>query len=532
MSQTGSVRFVRTLSLAVRILVELWVFQRTSRFRGRGKDQAARRLYTRQARRFVTFAQRMGGLVIKVGQFLSVRIDLLPDEYIRVLAELQDALPGVATPAIIEVVERELDKPLTSLYASFDDTPVAAASLGQVHRATLKDGTDVAVKVLRPGIEGLVATDLRTIHVLLRLLDRVTTFGRHVDVAQLEADFTATFTDELDYLKEARHAETFQRNLLFNDHVDIPRIYWELTTRRVLTMEYMGGVPIDDFAGLERLGVDRAELARNLGGLFFEMVLNDGFFHADPHPGNVFVREGGIIELIDFGMVASVSEEARDQYARLVLGLVRRDADGIVSSLRELGFLGPGADAKRLAGLLGPYIDTIVGDVTGFVTGRSMLDAAMSGGIPLNIDSDTLRGLQEFIYTQPIVLPGQTTFLGKSLITIIGICLRLDPQMDLLATAAPYVTGRGSLADPGEWVMRLINRGTEVGRDFVPTARRFIAAAKRLADGSMEADLAGALERQIREGQRRQTRQLAGVIAGVGGVVVLVLTLGRRGRGT
>jgi len=517
-------RFLRTLLLALRIVAELWGLNHVRWALGRRYGAAASRLYTRQARRFVGFAQRMGGLTIKVGQFLSVRIDLLPQEYITALAELQDALPAVPTRQIVAVIEKELKRPLRQIFATFDDTALAAASLGQVHRATLPDGTAVVVKVLRPGIEELVATDLKTLRVLLRLLDKLIDLGRYVEVAGLEADFTATFSDELDYVTEAQHAETFQRNLLLNPYVDIPQIYWERSTRRVLTMEYMPGIRIDDVAGLDAAGVDRGQLAQRLAGLFFHMVLQDGFFHADPHPGNVFVRPDGVIQLIDFGMTGTVTPQARADYASLVLGLVRRDAPAIVRAMRQLGFLGPGADVHRLTELIGPYIDTIVGDVAGLYTGRSILDSMMSGTTQLKIDAGTLAQLQEFIFTQPIVLPGQTTFLGKALITVIGLCLRLDPGLDLLATAAPYVTQGTDLMS---WLTQVVGDGRRLGADLLPAGRRLIGALRDLDDGTMEANLSQLIDRRIEAAQRRQTKYLTRVIVLVAGVLAVLIRRSR-----
>jgi len=519
---TGAVRYLRTIGLAVQFVIQLWLLKHLAWLRGSRQAKAASALYARQARQFVRFAGRMGGLIIKVGQFMSVRIDLLPKEYIDVLSELQDALPAVPTPDIVAVIESELARPLNRIYASFEPVPVAAASLGQVHRATLPDGTPVAVKVLRPGIEDLVATDLKSLKLVLRLLDKLTGFGRHIDLDALETDFTATFTDELDYVKEGTYAESFQRDLLLNPCVDIPQIYWERSTRRVLTMEYMGGVPIDDLATLDAWGVDRHELAVNLAGLFFEMILEHGRYHADPHPGNVFVRPDGIIQLIDFGMVGAITPEARREYGHLVTALVRRNAPGIVRALKALGFLGPGADTRRLTELIAPYIDTIVGQVAGFYTGTSIMDSVMSGGVHLTVDASTLADIQSFIYTQPIILPGQTTFLGKALVTVIGLCLRLDPGLDLLGTAAPYVTGQTANA-VSDLVGRALTQGKDFLADIVPLAGRLGSLVKRLDDGSLEAEYAQLIELKVREATQRQTRQTLRAIAVSTGLLALIL---------
>lgn len=527
MGLAGIRRYLATLRLAVLFAVQLWWLRRTRFLRGQRQEQAASALYARQGREFVAFATRMGGLIVKLGQFLSVRIDLLPKEYIDELSRLQDALPGLPAEQIIRVIEAELHRPLAQIYRTFDRLPVAAASLGQVHRATLPDGTPVAVKVLRPGIEKVVATDLTSLRAILRLFDRFFHLSRMIDLDVLEADFTATFTNELDYALEGRHAETFQRNLLWDMHVDIPQIFWERSSHRVLTMEYMDGVRIDDLAAIDAFGIDRHELAVNLAGVFFHMVLTDGFFHADPHPGNVFVRRDGVIQLIDFGMVGTVTDADRARYADLVMAMTRHDAMGIVRALRALGFLGPGADLRRLATMIEPYIAAIVGDVSRMYTSASVVGSMMSGSFDLTIDAATLEQMQRFIFTQPIVLPGQATFLGKALVTVVGLCLRLDPDLDLLAICGPYVA-EATQAGAFEWLTKRVGDGAAMARNAVPTARRLLALAERLDDGTFELELGEAVERRLRASQQQQTRHIVRAVAALVAGAVVVLRWRRR----
>ena len=529
MRWTGAVRYSKTLGLALLFVFQLGWLKYTRFVRGVRQEEAASRLYTRQAKRFVRFAIASGGLIVKLGQFMSVRIDLLPKEYIDELSQLQDSLPAVPTPRIVEVIETELGKPVKRIFADFCMEPVAAASLGQVHKATLMDGSSVAVKVLRPGIEDLVAIDLRSLRSVLRLVNRWLHIDRVIDLSVLEADFTATFSNELDYLLEGRNAETFQRHLLMNMHVDIPQIYWQYSTKRVLTMEFMDGVRIDDLEAIDRFGIDRHELAVNLAGVFFQMVLNDGFFHADPHPGNVFVRSDGIIQLIDFGMVGSITPLAQQEYTHLVMGLVRRDAAGIVQALKSLGFLGPGADTRALTQMIGPYIDTIVGDVARFYTGTSIVDSVMKGrGANLNIDASTLAEIQQFIFTQPITLPGQTTFLGKALITVLSLCLRLDPELDLIATAAPYVTSNSGLDRMREALSTVFSDMKELVTGVYPTARHWMSVAEKLDDGTLEVELSQTIEKRLAQRDRRNTRRIIRAIMGATAIIVAAIRFRRR----
>ena len=528
MKTPGVIRYIATLGLAIRFVIQLWWLKRTSFLHGSHQQEVASALYAKQARTFSEFAIKMGGLIVKLGQFMSVRIDLLPKEYIDELSKLQDCLPALPTQTIIDVIEKELGKPLDQIYARFDREPLAAASLGQVHRAVLPDGTEVAVKVLRPGIEDLVATDLRSIRAILRMLDRWFHLSEFVDLDLLDADFSTTFTNELDYILEAHNAETFQLNLLWDPHVDIPQIFWEQSTHKVLTMEYMDGVRIDDLTAMDAQGIDRADVAKNLMGIFYEMVLDDGFYHADPHPGNIFVRRDGIIQLIDFGMVGSITPTARHEYGQLVLGLVRRDADRIVGAMKNLGFFGPGADTRKLADLMRPYIDEIAGGVTSYYTTSSVIDTVMSGRANITVDEQILEQLREFIFTQPITLPGQTTFLGKSLITLLGLALRLDPGIDLFATAAPYVTGSSKLQTAYDTLSEAAHEGIDLAKQLFPTAQRLVSVVQKLDDGSLEVELTERLRNDLLQSQKAQTRSIIRTILAAAALIGAVIGFRRR----
>ena len=517
-------RYTKTLRLALLFALQLWLLKRTRVLLGERHARVASALYTRQARRFARFARRMGGLIVKVGQFMSVRIDLLPAEYIEELSHLQDAIPPVPTDRIIRVIEQELDGPLTTLFSSFETTPLAAASLGQVHRATLPDGTPVAVKVLRPGIDDLVATDLRALRDILHLVDRFIGLSKVANLDTIEAEFAATFTDELDYIKEGHNAETFQRNLLMNPNVDIPKIYWERTTKCVLTMEFMDGMRIDDLEAIKAAGINCEELAIHLSDVYFQMILDDGFFHADPHPGNVFVRSDGVIQLIDFGMIGTVTEENRAGFTQLVLSMVNHDAMGIVRALRSLGFLGPGTQMRKLATMIEPYIASLLGDVTRMYTSQSVVDAMMTGQTTLTIDDDKLDEIQRFIYTQPIVLPAQIAFLGKALITVVGVGLRLYPQADLLAVAAPHVAGGGI----GEFISAQFSGVADLVKNFLPNTQRLVSTVDKIDDGTFEVELAQAVHRRVAAEQRRQTNRLVKVMVGIGTVLGLLIGFRRR----
>ncbi|MDR1441953.1 MAG: hypothetical protein LBJ02_06160 [Bifidobacteriaceae bacterium] len=429
---TGMARYRATLQIAMRFALQLWWLAKTSRFRSpKQLAQRRHRLYAAQAQTFVRLATQMGGLVIKLGQHISTRVDLLPTEYTIELARLQDAVPAVPVAAIRAEIERELGQEMAVAYRSFDDQPVAAASLGQVHRAQLPGGAPVAVKVLRPGIEELVRTDLRSLKTILRWLERLTSAGKYLDLEMFYTEFEDTLLAELDMEAEARNIERFQASFLLNPNIDMPRVYWDWTRRRVLTMELMGGVKISALDQLDAAGIDRRQLARDLLDVYLRMILRDGFFHADPHPGNILVRQDGVIELIDFGMVGTVPEKLSGDAPRLALALFNRNWRTAAQLLDRMGFLHKDADQELLAKALEPIVDQILG----------------AGSRKKPLDQETTEELRLFMYSQPFQLPGQTAFLGKTLINLIGVALQLDPEMNLMEELVPLI--RESVADAG-----------------------------------------------------------------------------------
>ncbi|MDR1823886.1 MAG: AarF/ABC1/UbiB kinase family protein [Bifidobacteriaceae bacterium] len=537
-------RYRETVGLAVRFALQLWWEAKTGRLRPKAKREARQRaLYTAQARRFRDFATTKGGLIIKLGQFLSVRIDVLPKEYIDELGQLQDAIPAVPTPIMTDLVQRELGRPLEQLYAEFDPEPLAAASLGQVHRAKLASGEDVAVKILRPGIDALIDTDVRSLRSIMRLLDRFTTVGRYMDVEEFCQDFENTFRDELDYIKEGRNAETFQRNFLTHMGVEMPQIYWSHTTSRVLTMEFMGGCKINDIEQLDAWGVDKSAVAENLLAIYLQMFLRDGFFHADPHPGNVFVRPDGIIQLIDFGMVGTLPDDLRRGLTDLIVALLKKDPGGIINVLQRMGFLTPGADTAALRRALMPLVDLMIGQWGTLFQGASYLDLAMQGTVmeQFHVDKELLDDIREVILTQPISLPGNITFLGKALITVVVDCFKLDPKMDIMAVARPYVLGSGGLAGAGsggsggggigEVLSLLWQDGWGLVKALPATANHLVSLAQKLDDGDLEVRLTEGQLRRLELSARAQTRKLVRAIGGATGFLgALMVWLHRRQR--
>ncbi|MNO19728.1 putative protein kinase UbiB [compost metagenome] len=356
-------RFRRTMRMIFKFAWDFWwlgkqkSFIPTQRFEAKTKA-----FYQKQATHFTKTAMDMGGLIIKLGQHVSAQVDILPKEIIDELSKLQDSVDSVDFSEIQQKVESELGVSISEIFAEFSTTPIAAASLGQVHRATLRTGEDVAVKVMRPGVEDIIAIDWKSIQVSIRLLKRWTKIRDFMDLDAVYDEFHETVMDELDYQKEGRNAEEFQMQLIHRDDIVVPAIHWPYTTSKVLTMEFLEGVKINDFAKLDAWGVDRTTLAKSLLEIFIEQILVEGFFHADPHPGNVLVQSDGTIALIDFGMVGRIADDMKAQMVALLMAVYLKDAHGAIDALNRLRFLRRNVDLEVFSRNLTLLFEQINGD--------------------------------------------------------------------------------------------------------------------------------------------------------------------------
>lgn len=322
---------------------------------GLRRERAAER-QRRYARRFVRVATRFKGGLIKVGQVASLHIDVFPEEVTAELARLQDRVAPHPYAEIAGQVEAELGAPIAERFAAFEPDALAAASLGQVHRARAIDGRPLAVKVLYPGIERSVAIDLAMVRVALWLFD----FIAIADLMQVHRELSRSLRGEMDYLREGRAAEEIARNLArdprLRDRVRVPGIHWDLTTRRVLAMDFLDGVRFNDRAALSGLGVDLAEVAVCASRAFLRMMFLDGFFHCDPHPGNLLVDAEGRVGIVDFGMNQRIDPALTGAIRKNVLAALRRDSRLYAESLVEAGVVGPG-DAEAVARIAELHFD-------------------------------------------------------------------------------------------------------------------------------------------------------------------------------
>lgn len=434
-------RFRKIISLFLGSVFQLWWLSKRTRFLSEEKRALKyKAVYRKQARHFTETASELGGLLIKLGQFFSSRVDVLPEEYTSELAKLQDAVQPVATEAIIQRIEMEYRIPIQEIFTNFSPEPVASASLGQVHVAETKEHQKVAVKILRPGIEEIIQIDFEALRFVVNFAKRYPKIRAAVDLEQLYLEFVETTSEELDYIKEGRNADTFRMNFSQDGRFYVPHVYWEYTTQRVLTMEYITGYKVNDEQGLERAGLDRSALAEALVAAYVQQLLVDSFFHADPHPGNLLVREDGVLVFLDFGMVGRIENRMRDGLIFLVVALFKKDTKELITAFENLGFLRPHANKATLS------------------KGLQLILASVFEDPDLNtINSEEfLLEIREFMYSQPFQIPARMLFLGKSILTILGICNGLNPKMDLMKTLRPYADELLSGEESGNGASKLI----------------------------------------------------------------------------
>lgn len=464
---SGLMRSLTVISLFLRIFLSFYLL-RWQRLWHRPSWVARRRasLYATQARRFRLTAVELGGLLIKLGQFLSSRVDILPRAAIDELAGLQDEVRPADFAGIRAVISEEFGRDAEEVFPQLEAQAVASASLGQVHRAVLPDGQTVAVKVMRPGIERLVRIDLRAVGWAVGVLKRFTDWECFIDLDAIFQEFEETIWNELDYELEGRNAERIRANFQHDSRVVVPRIVWEYTTRRVLTMEFVHAIKITDYQEMDARGIDRSAIARKLLQVYVRQVLVDGFFHADPHPGNLFVTFDGRVAMVDFGMVGSIDADLKQQLVEMAVALVKRDYPRVIALLQRMGFLRVDADTE----VVGRAVAALVEETLG--TGQGLGEADLMR---------LLEDLETLLYEQPFQLPARFTFLGRALGTLYGICVGLDPNFNFLDEARPFLAEFMPPASESFWKAAL-GKSALLASSLVelpPLAERVLQRAER-----------------------------------------------------
>jgi predicted unusual protein kinase regulating ubiquinone biosynthesis (AarF/ABC1/UbiB family) len=407
--------------------------------------------WSRIARRYRALASEMGGVLIKLGQFFSVRVDLLPPEVTRELAGLQDEVPPERFSDVARQIEEDFGRPLGEVFSSIEPDPVGAASLAQVHRARLPNGQEVVVKVLRPGIDVLVETDLAAAGLAIRLFKVSRRIRMRVDLDRLAEEIVRTTRGELDLAAEGHNAERFAEDFAGDARVCIPKVYWEWSARRTLTLENVGYIKIADLAGLERAGISRPEVARTLYRIYMQQIFVNHFVHADPHPGNLFVRalpeegeapfrpgdavppppSGGQrrfqIVFVDFGMVATIPERLQGALREYAIGLGTRDAVRLVHSYVSAGVLLPGADLRRLEEVHEALFERFWGVRIGSLREVAFSEAAFF-----------LREYRDLLYQIPFQVQVDLLFASRAVGLLAGMATQLDPEFDPWAETMPF----------------------------------------------------------------------------------------------
>ncbi|WP_125132245.1 AarF/UbiB family protein [Microbacterium sp. 10M-3C3] len=510
-------RYRRITRFAARYLVEAWwyeLFLPRLGLAGIGARNRSRRM-RRIAQRFHVLAVDLGGLMIKVGQFLSSRLDVLPPEVTKELEGLQDEVPPVAFDRIRALAESELGRPLEQSFAWVDPTPVAAASLGQAHRARLlpEDAAetgfaDAVVKIQRPGIDAVVEVDLRALRKVGGWLSRVKLVRDRVDMPQLVEEFAATSLEEIDYLHEAANAERFAVDFAADPRVAVPEVVWERTTRRVLTLQDVTAIKISDTGALRAAGIDPTEVARAFAAVMFDQLFDRGYFHADPHPGNVFVTPGPDaapgaptwrFTFIDFGMMGQVPPNLRRGLRRTLIAAASRDGKGLVDGIRDVGVLLPSADTAELERAMTQLFARFGG--MGFaelqeVDPREFRAFAIEFG-------DTVRAL-------PFQLPENFLLIVRAMSLTSGMCSALDPAFNIWDAVEPYAQ-RLIREESGNVVSAALREAGSVATLAARLPRRLDALADRIEDGRVSVQTPK-LDRRARDLERMGRRVVSAVL--------------------
>ena len=413
-------------SLRSPIVRQLEIFSFTTQFltfllwdRLTGANRGKKR--QRRAKWLVDRLMNLGPTFIKIGQSLSTRADLIPLEYIEQLTQLQDRVPEFNSQEAIRVIETELGLPLDNLFASFSVSPLACASLGQVHRARLLSGEEVVIKVQRPNLEGLFNLDFELLHRLTRWLNILPVVKKY-NLEAIYQEFFELLFQEIDYIHEGKNADRFRENFKNYPQVKVPLVYWQYTTRKVLTLEYVPGIKVDDRETLLANGINVDGIIQLGICSYLKQLLQDGFFQSDPHPGNMAVSQEGELIFYDFGTMFELKSVAKDQMIETFFAVLRKDTETVLKTLVYMGLIEPVRDLQPVRNIV-----------------QFLLDEFRDKPVDVRVFEQISDQVYLMFKQQPFRLPPQMTFIIKSVTTLDGIARSLDPQYNLLAASQPFV---------------------------------------------------------------------------------------------
>lgn len=386
-----------------------------------GKDESEEKHLQWQAQWLGRQLLRLGPTFIKIGQSVSTRADLLPLTYVKELSKLQDNVPAFPHAEAISIIERELGKPVSALFAEIGEAPIAAASLGQVYQARLPSGEWVAVKVQRPHLEETINFDLAVLRRIARFMTRFPRLLRGIDWEGIIGEFAQVIFEEMDYIQEGHNAETFRQNFRRWREVYVPQIHWTHTAPRVLTMEFIGGTKVLDLQTLRERGVNPPDIVKLIARTYLKQLLEDGYFHADPHPGNLRVMDDGRLAFFDFGMVGRITPQLQSQMIDAFFHIVEKDVQGLTQDLINLEFLAPTVDTN----VIRPVVQKLFSDYFELKLGEIRF-------------KELTYELAEVIYEYPFRIPAHFTYVMRAIMTLEGIGIAMDPNFSFFEIAKPF----------------------------------------------------------------------------------------------
>ena len=402
----------------------------------------------------LTLAQRarmvcedLGPTFVKLGQILSTRSDLISREFVEEFSKLQDNVSPFSFLEVREMLEEEFGRPIDELFIEFDESPVASASLSQVHKAKLPSGEYVAVKVQRPNIEEHIKSDISILFDLAKFMEKRLINGHIYQPIEIVKEFSKTIKQELDFINEGRNIDKFRVNFKNSETVHIPKVYWQLTTSRILTMEYIDGVKISAIDNSHDFQYDKKLISARGADMMLKQIFVDGFFHGDPHPGNIFIIENNVIALLDFGMVGRVEESTMVNMASLLIATIGNDTDKIIKVLEQMEIVDPEMDVKELKIEIKDFIDKYYG------VSLKQLEISV-----------IMEEILEIMIYHQIKIPSDLTLLVKSLVIIEGIGRELDPDFDMVAHTKPFAK---QLIGKRYSLSNLWDRGSESFKEFL-----------------------------------------------------------------
>lgn len=496
-------RIYKIVWMALKFFMQITLFQK--RYKGQSSfaiQQKWEQLVTKQAVEFKQVALSLGGLLIKVGQFLSTRADIMPASFLEELEGLTDRVPATPREAAIEVLENEWNVPYQTFLAELSEQPIASASIGEVYKATLHDGTVVAIKIQRPNIERIIQLDFTAMRIVVWFAKRFTSFKKQIDFDQLLREMVDVIGAELNFVREMQNGKSFAERFVNTEGLQFPVYHEVYTTRRVLVMDWIEGSRVTDLAFLAAHGIDQKKLAERVFFIFLEQVLEGGQFHADPHSGNILIKEDGTVVLIDFGMVGQISPVQTKSVIKIVEGILFQNYEQVIDSLEELQFLLPNANRQLLT-------DAIVRMVRAYESNELM----QPGGF---VVEQLLKDMTEIVRNEPIQMPAEFAFFGRAISTFVGVIQILDPKINLFAIAKDRVlqwTNKDTVSDNifNEETLRRLGKSLIPLIDLPTKLANYLEEPTRMRQYLQQRDVERAKERARTE--KRRLYSLSGLLS-------------------